>query len=240
MNRQAYLLSVKAALGAELPDRPVHQVGSEELLLSRPAERIPDQPVRHAAEPRRASGHPRPGTRRPVAADPGSSAHLEEDAGKSMHDEEAGKADSRIDLNRARHAASGNRQPARLAAHPPKPGLPYRTEAAAELPRRVRLQHAGRQPAGRRQRQPSCRHARGKGRHADCGSEEHEQLPRGGRAWPTKPSGNGTCGKERGKRSETCPSRPAAGTKRRRSPGPQRSKEESATLRYFPDRTWRR
>ena len=28
-------------------------------------------------------------------------AHLEEDAGKSMHDEEAGKADSRIDLNRA-------------------------------------------------------------------------------------------------------------------------------------------
>ena len=27
-------------------------------------------------------------------------AHLEEDAGKSMHDEEAGKADSRIDLNR--------------------------------------------------------------------------------------------------------------------------------------------
>src|SRR5271167_4724074 len=28
-------------------------------------------------------------------------AHLEEDAGKSMHDEQAGKADSRIDLNRA-------------------------------------------------------------------------------------------------------------------------------------------
>ncbi len=28
-------------------------------------------------------------------------AHLEEDAGKSMHDERAGKADSRIDLNRA-------------------------------------------------------------------------------------------------------------------------------------------
>ncbi len=28
-------------------------------------------------------------------------AHLEEDAGKSMHDEAAGKADSRIDLNRA-------------------------------------------------------------------------------------------------------------------------------------------
>ncbi len=27
-------------------------------------------------------------------------AHLEEDAGKSMHDEVAGKADSRIDLNR--------------------------------------------------------------------------------------------------------------------------------------------
>src|SRR5207248_3016503 len=28
-------------------------------------------------------------------------AHLEEDAGKSMHDEQAGEADSRIDLNRA-------------------------------------------------------------------------------------------------------------------------------------------
>ncbi len=111
-----------------------------------------------------------------------------------MHDEEAGKADSRIDLNRARHAASGDCQPTRLASPAGNQELPYRTEAAAELPRRVRLQHAGRQPAGRRQHQPSCRHARGKGRHADCGSEEHEQLPRGGRAWPTKPSGSGTCG----------------------------------------------
>ena len=32
-----------------------------------------------------------------------------------MHDEVAGKADSRIDLNRDRHAAVGNRQPARHA-----------------------------------------------------------------------------------------------------------------------------
>ncbi len=60
-------------------------------------------------------------------------------------------------------------------------GLSDRAEAAAELPGRFRLQHAGGKPAGRRQRQSAHRHARGNGRHADRGSEEHEQLP-GGRA----------------------------------------------------------
>ena len=36
-------------------------------------------------------------------------AHLEEDAGKSMHDEAAGKADRRIDLNRTGTPLLGDR-----------------------------------------------------------------------------------------------------------------------------------
>ncbi len=87
-------------------------------------------------------------------------AHLEEDAGKSMHDEVAGKADSRIDLNRAGTplleivSQPDLRSPAEAKAYLD------RVEAAAELPGRLRLQHAGRQPAGRRQHQPAHRHAR--------------------------------------------------------------------------------
>ena len=54
-----------------------------------------------ALELRRASRHPRPGERGSRTRRIGIiRAHLEEDAGKSMHDEVAGKADSRIDLNR--------------------------------------------------------------------------------------------------------------------------------------------
>ena len=41
-------------------------------------------------------------------------------------------------------------------------GLSDRAEAAAHVPRRLRLQHAGREPAGRRQRQPAHPDAEGK------------------------------------------------------------------------------
>ena len=59
-----------------------------------------------------------------------------------------------------RHAAAGDRQPARPPLARRGQGVSDRAEAAAELPGRLRLQHAGRQPAGRRQHQPAHRHAR--------------------------------------------------------------------------------
>ena len=74
-------------------------------------------------------------------------AHLEEDAGKSMHDELAGQADSRIDLNRAGTplleivSQPDMRSPAEAKAYLD------RAQAAAHLSRRVGLQHAGREPA---------------------------------------------------------------------------------------------
>ncbi len=86
--------------------------------------------------------------------------HLEEDAGKSMHDELAGKADSRIDLNRAGTplleivSQPDMRSPAEAKAYL------HRAQAAVELPGRLRLQHAGGEPAGRRQHQPAHPHAR--------------------------------------------------------------------------------
>ena len=77
-----------------------------------------------------------------------------------MHDEAAGKADSRIDLNRAGTplleivSQPDMRSPAEAKA--------YLTELKLLLNylRRLRLQHAGRQPAGGRQHQSAHRHAR--------------------------------------------------------------------------------
>ena len=100
MNREAYRLSVKAALGLNCqiarftkwdrksyyyPDLPKgYQISQYDQPLSYDGYLdIPDP--ENEAQTRRI------GINR---------AHLEEDAGKSMHDEVAGKADSRIDLNR--------------------------------------------------------------------------------------------------------------------------------------------
>ncbi len=80
------------------------------------------------------------------------------------------------------HAAFGNRQPARHPLAGRGQGLSRGDEASADVPGRFRLQHAGRQPAGRCQHQSAHRRARRPRRHADhCHanrrSEEHEQLP---------------------------------------------------------------
>ncbi len=108
-------------------------------------------------------------------------AHLEEDAGKSMHDEAGRPGRQPHRPEPGRHAAVGDRQPARHALAAGSQGLSHRAEAAADVPGRLRLQHAGRQPARRREYQFARRHARGQRGHADRRSEEHEQLP-GGRA----------------------------------------------------------
>ena len=45
MNGKAFELALKTAVALRRRDRPVHQVGPQELLLSRPAQELSDQPV---------------------------------------------------------------------------------------------------------------------------------------------------------------------------------------------------
>ncbi len=84
------------AIGATIA--PPLGVRAQELLLSRPAEGLPDQPVRAAG---RAGGHRSTSCSRTARAKRIgiTRAHLEEDAGKSLHEDFHGL--SGIDLNRA-------------------------------------------------------------------------------------------------------------------------------------------
>ena len=120
----------------------------EELLLSRPAQGLPDLPVRPAARDRR----PRSRSSRPSGA--GSQVgitrlHLEEDAGKLLHDRFPGK--TAVDLNRAGVP---------LAEIVSEPDLRSPAEARAYLTtlRQIlvyagveRVQHGAGQPPGGRQ-----------------------------------------------------------------------------------------
>ncbi len=45
MNGRAFELALKTAVALGADDHAVHQVGPEELLLSRPPQELPDQPV---------------------------------------------------------------------------------------------------------------------------------------------------------------------------------------------------
>lgn len=100
MNREAFRLALKAAVALHCeipsftkwdrkqyyyPDLPkAYQISQFDLPMSRNG-------YLQISDPKNAFAPKRVGIIR---------AHLEEDAGKSMHDEAAGKADSRIDLNR--------------------------------------------------------------------------------------------------------------------------------------------
>ena len=96
--------------GAGVQDREAHEVGSQELLLPGPAEELPDQPVRPAAvlrgdvRDRRA----RTGSRKTVRI---RRAHLEEDAGKLLHEAPGGYRDRSLDRRSEPrgHAAAGDR-----------------------------------------------------------------------------------------------------------------------------------
>ncbi len=105
-------------------------------------------------------------------------AHLEEDAGKSMHDEAAGRSDSRIDLNRCGTP---------LLEIVSQPDLRSSAEAKSYLSElKLRMTHLGVSDcemqegslASRREREPAHRCRRQEDRHADRRSQKHEQLPR--------------------------------------------------------------
>ena len=143
----------------------------QELLLSRPAQGLPDLPVRSAAGDAVA---PSPSNRRSAA---GSAIgvtrlHVEEDAGKSLHDRLPGP-DRRRPQSR-RHPARRDRERAGAAQSRRGSRLPDDPQADPALLRDQRLQHGGRVAAGGREHlhPPAGRHPP---RHQDRG-EEHEQL----------------------------------------------------------------
>ena len=87
-------------------------------------------------------------------------AHLEEDAGKNLHDESGRGGDSLVDLNRAGTPLLEIVTKPDIRSGAEAHALSRRVEAAADLSRSLRLQHAGGKPALRRQRESARRRRR--------------------------------------------------------------------------------
>ena len=119
MNRKAFELALKTAVALNCRDRPVHQVGPQELLLSRPAQELSDQPVRPAVQPRRLAGDPRPpkdGSERQAGRHhprPPRRGRRQE-----LHDERPAAATAAGRPEPRRHAAAGDRHASPTCARP--------------------------------------------------------------------------------------------------------------------------
>ena len=151
INRECVAQAVRTGPRPERAHQPGQPVRSQELLLCRSARRLSDQPVPAPDRRRRARSR----SSLPTAARKTigiTRLHLEQDAGKSLHDQHPTK--SYIDLNRAGVALmeivsepdicapGGSRRLSAQAAHHPA------------LPRHLRRQHGGRLHARRRR---TCR-----------------------------------------------------------------------------------
>ena len=155
LNEHAVELAIRAALALGCEVQHDVDLRAQELLLSRPAEGIPDLAIRQAARdegPRARSAIERTARRSRIGI---TRVHMEEDAGKSVHDRFPGA--TAIDLNRAgvplveivsepdiRGAAEAGRVPRGAQADP-------------RVRRRERRQHGGGKPSRRREHQRAPR-----------------------------------------------------------------------------------
>ena len=223
-NEEAIRYALKIGAGARLRGRAALDLPPQELLLSRQ----PEGATRSASTTSRSAGGGRLGDVRIHRA------HLEEDAAKMIHVGESGRIHgsgaSLVDFNRGgtplveivtepdlRSAAEA----ARLGAAAARDGPPAR---------RLRRQHGGGQPAGRRQRLGAPGRQRGAG-HEDR-AEEHEQLPLPrardrGRAGAPARADRGGRGRSSRRRSTSTPATATLTS--------LRSKEEAHDYRYFPE-----
>ena len=154
--------------------------------------------------------------------------HMEEDAGKSIHDRYPGA--TAIDLNRAGRAVDRDRERARHALGGGSGRVSSHSPPDSPVSRRQRRQHGGGKSSRRRQRQRSPE-GRFTARHEDR-SEEHELVFRR-RARPVvrvRAAVRAARAEARKSRSRPCSGMPRKGEARI-----SRTKEGSHDYRYFPE-----
>ena len=139
MNRQAVEYSIRTGLALGCQIARLHQVGPQELLLPRPAQELPDQPVRPAAVRRRrlrrahrqdGATQPRPHPPRPPRG------------GRRQEPPRAARHHTSVDLNRAGTPLLEIVTEPDLASAEEALRLLRRAAAAGPLPGRQRGQHA--------------------------------------------------------------------------------------------------
>ena len=240
MNRKAYQIGIENGAGPELRDPRVHQVGPQELLLSRPAQRA-TRSVSSTCRCRR-TGYLEISDPKGAFPDRGCGSFAltwRRTRARACTMKLAGKADSRIDLNRTGTPLL------EIVSHPdmrsPAEAKAFLTELKLLLTY-LDVSDCNMQEGSLRVDANVNLHIdtpKGPGGHADRGSQEHEQFP-GGR------TGDGvrsraaisTSGSETGQKSATFPNRHEVGMTRPRSRGPNDTKRNRATTVIFPIPTW--
>ena len=197
LNAEAVHYGLMIGARAGLRGRATIDLPPQELLLSRPAEGLPDQPVRHPAGVRRASRGPG----RSLGADPprppGGGRRKADPPGRVGTHPRRGLVGGR--LQPGRHAAGGDRHRARRPLRRRRPRVPPAPAHDAEADRRLGREHGGGLAALRRERVRA--QGRGGGLPDQDGAEEHEQLPvpgarhRGGDRAPDRDLGVGRHGR---------------------------------------------
>jgi hypothetical protein len=147
MNKGAVERAIQFGLAIGAHIGAAQHLRAQELLLPRPAQGLPDQPVRDSRWCRAAGGVLPDGEKRRVRL---VRAHLEEDAGKSLHEDFAGQTG--IDLNRAGTPLLEIVTEPDMRILRRGRGLRQGTAQDRDLDRHLRRQHAGRQLPLRRQR----------------------------------------------------------------------------------------